>query len=229
MSQSNISPSQKTAYKLGAVIAVMALIILMLPLGQSWQQSGPDNIGHGTVECEACHAPASGNPITQIPASAAHWLGMSDSPAWFISTPVANRQCLDCHENKFDRHPVNQFMEPEFADARMAIAPQFCVSCHTQHQGNRVSSDPEFCRHCHQELVMEEDPIDVPHQQLVQDQRWDTCMGCHDFHGNHEDDTPLLLAKMAARQQIEEYFQGGRSPYGYRHLTVMQTMKVKQE
>ena len=43
--------------------------------------------------------------------------------------------------------------------------------------------------------------------------RWETCLGCHDFHGNHAMKAPRRLGDAIPSDQIQRYFDGGRSPY----------------
>jgi hypothetical protein len=109
---------------------------------------------------------------------------------------------------------VFRFLEPRFANARAALHPERCTSCHQEHAGTRVTvADAGYCRHCHADLAVEADPLDVSHRQLVQDQRWDTCLGCHDFHGNHGLKSPVRLDAAIPPAAIQSYLDGGASPY----------------
>jgi hypothetical protein len=47
----------------------------------------------------------------------------------------------------------------------------------------------------------------------VRQGRWLTCLGCHDFHGNHVMDARTRVADSLAARQIQRYFEGGPSPY----------------
>ena len=71
-----------------------------------------------------------------------------------------------------------------------------------------------FCTHCHQDTSLEDDPITPTHVELVRRGSWNTCLQCHDFHGNHVRDTPLRLEEGVPEALILEYFLGGPSPYG---------------
>jgi hypothetical protein len=73
---------------------------------------------------------------------------------------------------------------------------------------------------------MDDDPLDIPHTTLIGNERWETCLGCHDFHGNHERNVPEIMSQMLTEEQIQRYLDGGKSPYGYRRLTVIQTMRL---
>ncbi len=91
----------------------------------------------------------------------------------------------------------------------------------------RVSVTQSVCQYCHEDTEVEDDPVDIPHSTLFADKRWETCLGCHDFHGNHERKTPKMMSEVLSKERIQQYFDGGKSPYGYRRLTVIQTMRRK--
>lgn len=61
---------------------------------------------------------------------------------------------------------------------------------------------------------MKNDPLDIPHERLVQDARWDTCLGCHDFHGNHVRDAQEKLDQRFDVTRIRAYLNDAPSPYG---------------
>lgn len=226
---SNWGLARRRAYRWGLILAALAVAVLLWPGQERWHMAGPANTGHEEIACDTCHADADGSAIGQALTNLGYWLGIGDAPAHFVFAPAGNRQCLDCHEHEDDRHPVARFLEPRFETARGRIAPQFCVSCHRQHQGLRVSAPPDFCVNCHRETEVEDDPLDVTHATLIAEGRWDSCLGCHDFHGNHERETPVMLADRRDPAQIRRYFDGGESPYGNRRLTVMQTMRTDAE
>ena len=226
----NLTPERQAAYRWGVIIAVIAGVMLLLPGRESWHAGGPFNVGHTKIECGECHTPAPGNLAAQAVSNVLHAVGLSDSAPYFIYAPAGNEQCLACHENPDDQHPLTEFMEPEYAQAREARGVQFCTSCHQQHLGVRVSVTPRVvCQHCHDDTAIDDDPIDIPHTTLISDQRWETCMGCHDMHGNHERDVPTLMSQVLTEEQIQQYFDGGISPYGYRRLTAIQTMRLHKD
>ncbi len=175
---------------------------------------GPMNTGHAELACEACHRSAPGTVRQQLQNAVRHALGMAGGPVDVGFAPVSNDDCLACHDRPDDRHPAFRFLEPRFADARAAIHPERCVSCHREHGGVRVSlADTTFCRHCHADTTVENDPLDISHQTLVATQQWSSCLGCHDFHGNHGVRAPHRVDEAFAIHQIEQYFAGGPSPY----------------
>lgn len=204
----------KIAYYLGVAIAIVSVALFALPGQQSWRAKGPANTGHQDLSCDSCHKAAAGTIRQQIQANVKYWLGVAERPGDLGYKAVDNAACLVCHERPNDRHPVFRFFEPRFAEARDAIAPQHCTSCHLEHQAKRVTlQDATFCVTCHQDTTLKNDPISVPHEQLISEQRWDSCMGCHDFHGNHVMETAIEIDQLIAPQAITEYFDGGRSPY----------------
>ncbi len=225
----SLTPDQQSAYRWGLIVAVIGGVLLLLPGRESWHAAGPRNIGHTKTACLDCHVPAPGNFVGQAFNNLMHAVGVSDSASHFIYAPAGNEQCLACHTNPDDRHPVAKFMEPEFIKAREAMGVQSCVSCHQEHLGIRVSVTPRVCQHCHEDTALDDDPVDVPHTTLISEQRWETCLGCHDFHGNHERTVPKLMSEALTETQIQQYLDGGLSPYGHRRLTVIQTMRLQQK
>ncbi len=220
-----LTPEQQAAYGLGLIVAAIGVVVLLLPGRESWHAAGPQNVGHTKVECNECHTPAPGSFIGQAFNNMMYAVGISESATPFIYKPAENEQCLACHENPDDRHPVAKFMKPEFAKARQAVGVQFCVSCHQEHLGVRVSVTLRVCQNCHEKTSLDNDPVDIPHTVLISDERWETCLGCHDFHGNHERKVPTMVSRMLTEEQVQQYLDGGKSPYGYRRLTVIQTMR----
>ena len=222
----SLTPEQRRAYRWGLIAAAIGGVLLLFPGREFWHAAGPHNVGHSNVACNECHAPAPGNFAGQTIDILLHAVGMSDSATFFVYAPAGNEQCLDCHTNPDDRHPVAKFLEPEFAEARQAAGVQSCVNCHQEHLGVRVSVTRRVCQHCHQDTVLDDDPVDIPHNTLIDDQRWETCLGCHDFHGNHDRNVPKLMSEVLTEEQIQQYLDGGLSPYGHRRLTVIQTMRL---
>jgi hypothetical protein len=172
------------------------------------------NIGHERLDCAQCHVTAAGTVRQQLQANARYWLGLRKEPVDFGSKDVQNVDCLACHDRPFDRHPVFRFNEPRFEKARKNLGVHECQSCHAEHRGAKVVVEATYCAECHSELKLERDPIDVPHEELVKGDRWEACLGCHDFHGNHERSTPKRLDQALSPLDIERYFAGARSPYG---------------
>lgn len=209
---------QPTRRRIGLAVGIAAGVATTLWLNAPSQAHllapGPMNSGHGGLACESCHRPAPGTTRQQLQAIARDWLrrGTSDVDLGFRA--VGNEECQHCHDRPDDRHPVYRFLEPRFARARAALHPEQCVSCHREHAGVRVTlADGTYCRHCHADLEVEGDPLDVSHFELARTQRWDTCLGCHDYHGNHRLEAPVRLDSAIRPDAIETYLRGGASPY----------------
>jgi len=168
------------------------------------------NTGHHSLACSQCHMPSPGSVRQQLQGKMQSLVGKG----FFVdfgAGPVTRDTCLSCHRRPKDRHPVFRFLEPRFAEARSTIGAHQCVGCHQEHLGRRVTVSLTFCQTCHNELQLAEDPILPTHENLIQNSRWASCLGCHDFHGNHEFETPSTPFSEAA---LKAYFSGGPSPYG---------------
>lgn len=175
---------------------------------------GPMNAGHGDLACDTCHREAPGTLRQQLQAITQGWLHGERGHGDLGYRAVGNAECERCHDRPDDRHPVFRFLEPRFAEARAALHPEQCASCHREHAGVRVTlADGTYCRHCHDDVEVERDPLDVPHRELARAGRWDTCLGCHDYHGNHALESPAHLDAAIPRAAIDGYLRGGPSPY----------------
>jgi len=171
------------------------------------------NVGHERTECTDCHRDAPGTLRQQLQANVRYALGQRSTPVDFGAQAVGNQDCLSCHERPFDRHPVFRFTEPRFAEVRKTLAPHRCVSCHLEHSGERVTVANGFCSECHADMDLTDDPLDVSHRELAAAARWDTCLGCHDFHGAHVFETPQILEGRIESRTLDSYFNGAANPY----------------
>lgn len=197
-----------------AIIATMSLIIVLFePQSSQLLTPGPMNTGHASLECESCHRNAKGSLRQQLQANVQYLLSNRAIPADVGYRPVENLDCLFCHSRKNDRHPVFRFYEPRFQKAREAIQPHLCISCHLEHKGVRVTREADFCSNCHDDLEIKKDPLQVSHKQLVQQKQWKSCLGCHDYHGNHIMKTVTDSDLAHSDKTITEYFKSGVSPY----------------
>lgn len=204
---------QHLAFLLGIGLGLAGL--LFLSQRDRFHIRGPMNTGHEDLKCSACHKDAPGTARQQIQANLQFVLGKRQNSADFIHAPVSNKECLECHERPNDNHPVYRFLEPRFLKARQALGPDRCLSCHAEHNGQRVTlTDTGYCRNCHKNTKLRKDPVDVPHDRLIALKLWDSCLGCHDFHGNHIRQPAKSVEKIIPPEKITAYFNGGLSPYG---------------
>jgi hypothetical protein len=203
------------AYLLGGV-AITATIaaIVAIPQAGRFHAKGPANTGHDALACSDCHKDAPGTIRQQIQAKVQFWLGFRATDAAFGHTRVGNEQCIGCHARDQDSHPVHRFLEPRFSGARAELGAESCVSCHREHKGVRVTMIPTACATCHQNLELRRDPLDVSHRELIVRKDWTSCLGCHDFHGNHRRATQTRLDAAYPPPAIIDYLAGGPSPYG---------------
>ena len=199
----------------GVTLGLLLVAVLTFPERNTLVAKGPMNTGHEGLACQDCHIAVQGTKAQQMSSSVYHWLGLRDSAIGFGSEDVESAVCLDCHDRPDDRHPISRFLEPRFEEQRMQIMPHMCITCHREHQGVRVTQTTiGYCTHCHQDTALENDPIFPPHEELVRDGAFNTCLQCHDFHGNHIWDTPVSIDDGVPEHEIWRYFAGGPSPYG---------------
>jgi hypothetical protein len=208
-----MKPKTKPLYLIGLLLAVGAAFFLLAPAQAQLRMLGPANTGHAELGCVDCHESADGTPRQQIQANVRYLLGLRDAGVAFQHEDVTSADCLACHERPNDRHPIFRFNEPRFAEARAAIGANNCISCHLEHQGRRVTIEPTYCINCHEDLTLKNDPLDVPHDLLVETEQWASCLGCHDFHGNHLREVQTTFDTRLPEQKILDYFAGGESPY----------------
>ena len=198
----------------GACAGGLWLLLLTFPQRSELVAKGPMNVGHEGFDCHECHAPAPGNRAQQLSANVYQWIGLRASSVAFGSQDVASGACLECHERPNDRHPISRFLEPRFGEARRKLGVQQCMGCHLEHRGVRVTLPGiGYCALCHGDTELREDPIQPTHAELVYTEAWNTCLACHDFHGNHEMTTPMRLEDGVSEERVRAYFAGAPSPY----------------
>ena len=198
----------------GIAAGLLLVAFLTIPDRNTLVAKGPMNTGHEALGCQECHIPVKGTRAQQVSSSVYHWFGLRESSIGFGSKDVESGTCLECHERPDDRHPISRFLEPRFADVRQQLRVQDCVTCHTEHHGKRVTlSTIGFCAHCHQDTELDDDPITPNHAELAQTSSWNTCLQCHDFHGNHKMTTPHDIGDGVSEQRVWTYFDGATSPY----------------
>lgn len=205
---------RKTALAVGLPVAVAGIIVLQAAPAKTVIAHGPIQSGHADISCDGCHTPSAGTIRQQIQANLHYALGWRETHADFGFGPVSSDQCIDCHERANDRHPIYRFNEPRFVEVLQTLDAASCLGCHSEHQAEVAFVEPQFCRNCHEDLRVKNDPIDVPHHDLISQKQWESCLGCHDFHGNHKRDTQLVLKDVIPIQEIRAYLADGPSPYG---------------
>jgi len=214
-SRNGIRLDRKRGLLFGLPLAILAVISLY-PSQIAWlHASGPANVGHETIGCNDCHREAEGTFRQQLQAKVRYLVGLRVSDVAVGHLVVDNKVCITCHQRKSDDHPIDRFFEPRFDKILSELKVNACTGCHLEHTGRRVTMPLTDCKHCHDNLSLKKDPLDVPHATLVKEHRWETCLGCHDFHGNHVRETQKRIDERISVQKIEEYLAGiARSPYG---------------
>ena len=206
---------RRLALVAGLLFAIMSIAMMSTPTNESLLAKGPMNKGHENLACNDCHTSAKGSVFQQVNANMKFLVGMRQSAVDFGLENVDNKKCQSCHERPNDRHPVHRFLEPRFVDARNAIAPQNCESCHQEHNGVRLSIvELDYCKNCHEDTEIKKDPIEIPHTTLIAEGRWETCLQCHDFHGNHVMETAFLMKDTISQAALRDYDLGGADPFG---------------
>ncbi|WP_252730092.1 cytochrome c3 family protein [Zobellia uliginosa] len=199
----------------GLALGVGVILFLSLKTSEEYVSLGPMNNGHNEISCAACHTDANGNLSQQIQSNMAHAFGMRENGVDFGTKDVTVKNCLECHDRPNDRHPTYRFSEPRFRKVIKKIDATTCITCHTEHNGERVSvAAINYCMNCHQDLEVENDPVNISHVKLIANEQWFTCIQCHDFHGNHRYNVPTKLQDTIPLKIIQNYLDGGEDPYG---------------
>lgn len=195
-------------------VLIYVLISMATDIRSPLFAKGKIQKGHEEIACESCHEKTSGTLRQQVQANVHHMIGLRESSVDFGYSKVSSTQCLACHERPNERHPIYRFQEPRFSDAISFVEATSCLGCHSEHQNRKANDDIQFCQACHDDLSLKSDPLDISHEQLIQDQQWDTCMGCHDFHGNHVQPAPMRFEDRHVVSALRAYLAAGASPYG---------------
>jgi hypothetical protein len=205
---------KRAAYLFGIFVVLTGLALVIIPQSSRFAAKGPANTGHEKLACTDCHKEAPGTMRQQLQAKVQFHLGQRETNPAFGHERVGNEQCMDCHVREQDAHPAHRFLEPRFKEARHLLGAESCASCHREHKGVRVTMAPTSCSTCHQDLALKHDPLDVSHRELIAKAQWSTCLGCHDYHGNHKRLTQHKLEDAYDTKAILDYLAGGTSPYG---------------
>lgn len=196
----------------------VALVGLLLGLPNYARSVVPGHMvpGHEGVACVKCHVPAPGSMRQQVQANVMHWVGLRGSGASFGHEPVASASCSGCHAREDDRHPTFRFREPRFTAVNKTLDARNCLTCHSEHKAERVSNDGTFCAACHDGMKARKEVIQPTHADLSATKRWDTCLTCHDFHGNHPVKAPHRFEQAHDLAAVRAYLGSGADPYSPR-------------
>lgn len=175
---------------------------------------GSIQAGHTELACSECHLKNPGTYRQQIQANAYYLVGLRSSPIDFGYAKVGSRECLACHERPNERHPIYRFQEPRFENSLRRVAATSCLGCHNEHVNRRVSDDLTFCSACHSDLDLRSDPLDVSHTEIINMNDWESCLGCHDFHGNHVFNAPSVYSLKHDVKEIRHNLARGGPLYG---------------
>lgn len=216
-------------YLFGLVLSSLALVFLNQPGNADLHALGPMNTGHELLTCEECHTVATGTLRQQLQMNSQYILGLVDESTSVGFNTVANEACIACHDRPDDDHAVYQFKEPKYSAVRRKVSPHLCNACHREHQGHRVSVEIQFCRVCHDSLTINNDSVSISHADLIKSNDWDSCMGCHDYHGNHVMKMKTDVGSIIPKIKINRYFKGGDSPYSNRKRYKAKTRRFSHE
>jgi hypothetical protein len=205
---------RRAAYAFGILVVLAGLALVIIPQSSRFAAKGPANTGHDKLACTDCHKEAPGTLRQQLQAKVQFFFGLRETNPSFGHERVSNDVCTDCHARDQDTHPTHRFLEPRFEEARELLGADSCVGCHREHKGVRVTMEHTSCETCHQDLALKNDPLDVSHRDLIAKGQWATCLGCHDYHGNHKRLTQTKLEDAYSTKAIQDYLAGGASPYG---------------
>ena len=203
-----------------AYVAAIAVLLSLSPLlVAGWDTKllsiGPATPGHESLACIDCHQAAVGTIGKQLLVNGHYLLNDRSRPVDFLHRPVTTGVCVSCHDMGNTLHAPVMFLEPRYQQVRDILGPDKCSSCHREHDAIRVSlNNLTFCRTCHETVVINNDPLDVSHEELASTGKWESCMGCHDYHGNHRFRSQTLMSERFLPAEIRAYFGTGPTPYG---------------
>lgn len=205
---------RNTALFMIVPIGLLSLLTLNAPDLHPSLAHGPIQAGHEDVQCVQCHLKPDATWRQQIQANARFAIGLRRQSVDFGYQVVDTDTCLSCHERPNERHPIYRFNEPRFREALKVVDATSCLGCHTEHTAARSFASVDFCAACHADLALKSDPLDVLHATLAGDKNWGSCLGCHDFHGNHVFESPVRLNMAFPVEALRDYLAAGPSPYG---------------
>ena len=195
-------------------VGVLGVFALESPAMNTVLAHGPIQVGHEELACADCHRAPEASWRQQIQANVQYALGTRAHPVDFGYQPITSVTCIGCHDRPNDRHPIYRFREARFRDALDVVDATSCLGCHTEHTDERAFAALDFCQACHEPLELKSDPLDIDHVTLIKADEWESCLGCHDFHGNHVHRVPTVVAEAFNADPLHDYLKSGPSPYG---------------
>jgi len=201
--------------RVGVLLTLILFVVINSPQQEQFLSPGGDREMHEGMACHQCHQTAPGSVRQQVQANVHHWLGLRESGAAFITEPVDSNDCQDCHEMPNNRHPEHRMVHSEYFDLRENLSQHECSGCHDHHSSINLVHSMNFCMHCHDVWGNKEDTITPKHTTLIAEERWETCLQCHEFHGSHGYKSPLLLSEAIPVEEVQMYLDGAApAPYG---------------
>ena len=212
----------------GMFTSAVVIVSLRQPQNTDWLAKGPMTPGHKDLSCTSCHYEAEGSLRQQLQAKTKFHTGLRHTDADFGLLKVENTACLSCHDRQDDHHPVFRFNEPRFAELRKSLDATQCSTCHTEHNGTLASvPKTSICLSCHQDLKIKKDPLEISHEQLIANHLGNTCMQCHDYHGNHQMALRTSIKDTIPVQAILRYLNIGTDPYSKQKIVKASTNNGK--
>ena len=198
----------------GLIVTVTLITAFNSPEQEQLLSPGGDREMHEGMACEQCHQETPGTLRQQVQANVHHWLGFRESGVGFITDPVGSEDCQDCHEMPGNLHPIHRFAHSEYFELREILGQHECSGCHDHHSPVNVVHSMTFCMHCHETWGNKPDTITPRHTTLIAEERWETCLQCHEFHGSRGHQEPTLLSEAFSVEQIQQYLDGNQpAPY----------------
>lgn len=214
----NFGGGRRFALAAFAIGSVLVAVLMALPNYGRSVVAGHMVPGHEDLACTKCHTPAPGTMRQQVRANVLHWVGLRETSASFGHEPVSAAVCSGCHARENDRHPSFRFREPRFQQINKTLDARDCLTCHSEHSAQRVSNDGMFCGACHDGMKARKEVIQPTHAELSHAKRWDSCLTCHDFHGNHAVKAPKLFQDAHDLEAIRAYLADGADPYSEKKI-----------
>ena len=104
--------------------------------------------------------------------------------------------------------PFSRFKEIRFAEQRKELGIHECRACHSEHSGTRMSILPSnYCRSCHENTEIKTTRWILSIRIYSEMEKWNTCLQCHDFHGNHIYEVPQKMKDTIPLLEVQNYLK----------------------